>query len=100
MSAQHFSGVGDPNGAVFGNPGDIYQDDFPGTTTFWTKASGVGTNTGWVALSSSSQYVFVYQPGGVAVDNVYTDWPTLYAALSAVKGRGSSSSTTRSHRRV
>lgn len=86
MAAQDFSGVGDPNGVVFGDPGDTYRDQTPGVTTFWTKATGVGTNTGWVALTSSSQYVFVYQPGGVAVDNVYTDWPTLYAALSAVKG--------------
>jgi len=48
MAAQHFSGVGAPNGVVFGNPGDIYQDE---TGAFWIKASGVGTNTGWVAIS-------------------------------------------------
>jgi hypothetical protein len=87
MAAQHFSGVGDPNGVVFGNPGDTYQNEAPGPTTFWTKASGVSTATGWaVLLGGGTQYVFVYQPGGVAVDNVYTDWPTLYGALSAFKG--------------
>jgi len=87
MAAQHFSGVGDPNGVVFGNPGDTYQNEAPGPTTFWTKASGIGTATGWAVLSGGgAQYVFVYQPGGVAVDNVYTDWPTLYGALSAFKG--------------
>jgi hypothetical protein len=35
---------------------------------------------------AGTQYVFVYQPGGVAVDNVYTDWSLLYAALSLIEG--------------
>lgn len=29
---------------------------------------------------------FVYRPGGVAADNVYTDWNALYAALNAQEG--------------
>ena len=48
--------------------------------------TGLG-DTDWSLLAAGvTQYVFVYQPGGVAIDNVYTDWPTLYTALSAVKG--------------
>ena len=53
MAAQHFSGGGDPNGVVVGSPGDTYQNMTPGTTTFWTKATGSGTSTGWVVLSAS-----------------------------------------------
>lgn len=30
----------------------------------------------------ATQYSFVYRPGGVAHDNVYTTWPALYAALN------------------
>jgi hypothetical protein len=33
-----------------------------------------------------SQYAFVYQPGGVPLDNVYDDWATLIAAMSAISG--------------
>jgi len=46
MAAQHFSGVGAPNGVVFGNPGDIYQDE---TGALWFKTAGVGTDIGWTA---------------------------------------------------
>ena len=36
----------------------------------------------WVA-----EHVFVLQPGGVAAGNVFTDWATLYAKLSATEGK-------------
>ena len=35
---------------------------------------------------AAKQYAFVYRPGGVAGDNVYTTWPTLMAAVAAVQG--------------
>ena len=87
MSAQHFSGVGDPNGVVFGNPGDIYQDESPGTTTFWTKASGVGTATGWVALGSlAASNVLTFRPGsGATGPIVFDSWTALYAQLVALR---------------
>jgi hypothetical protein len=50
MVAQLYSGTGDPNGAVFGNPGDVYQDE---TGVFWLKTTGPGTNTGWVAVAAT-----------------------------------------------
>ena len=44
----------------------------------------------WSPLSSSlnnaEQYCFVWRPGGVAVDNVYTTWASLYTAASLVQG--------------
>jgi hypothetical protein len=52
MSAKFFSGLGDPNGVVFGDPGDAYFNRSGGPSTFWVKESGVNTNTGWVALTS------------------------------------------------
>lgn len=43
----NFSGSGSPEGAVSASPGATYVDtDAP--TQFYYKASGVGTNTGWV----------------------------------------------------
>lgn len=43
------SGTGSPNGAVTGNPGDLYLNKSGGAaTTLWVKESGVATNTGWV----------------------------------------------------
>ena len=32
--------------------------------------------------SLATQYALVFQPGGVAAGNVYTDWASLYAALN------------------
>jgi hypothetical protein len=37
-------------------------------------------------LIARPRLCFVYQPGGVAQANVYTDWATLVAALGAVNG--------------
>jgi hypothetical protein len=43
------SGVGTPNGAVVGSPGDLYLNTSGGAaTTLWVKESGAATNTGWV----------------------------------------------------
>jgi hypothetical protein len=43
-------GAGDPEGAVTGVVGDIYQrTDGGANTTLYVKESGAGTNTGWVA---------------------------------------------------
>jgi hypothetical protein len=58
--ASHFSGTGDPNGVVFGDPGDIYQDE---TGSFWLKASGVATNTGWIQLGASAGILSLYGTG-------------------------------------
>lgn len=50
--ARIFSGSGDPNGAVFADPGDVYQNETGGpSTAFWVKESGFGDNLGWVALT-------------------------------------------------
>jgi len=48
MTALHLSGSGDPNGVVFGNPGDVYQDT---TGSLWLKQSGSNTNTAWTQVS-------------------------------------------------
>ena len=43
------AGTGSPNGAVTGNPGDLYLNKSGGAgTTLYIKESGSGTNTGWV----------------------------------------------------
>lgn len=61
MAANQFSGVGDPNGSVFGDPGDIYQDETGGSgSTFWMKESGVGTSTGWVAAASADSVAVIF----------------------------------------
>jgi hypothetical protein len=44
--AKSTTGVVDPNGSVFGSPGDQYLDTATGTR--YTKGSGNDTNTGWV----------------------------------------------------
>lgn len=41
-------GVVDPNGAVTGSPGDLYFNS--ANQTFWVKASGTSTDTGWIQL--------------------------------------------------
>jgi hypothetical protein len=58
-SAKLFSGTGSPNGVVFANPGDLYQNESsPGEV--WIKETGVGTSTGWGALVSSSGAAVVF----------------------------------------
>src|SRR5512143_512776 len=52
MAANLFSGTGDPNGVVFGSPGDAYLDVGASISTLWIKESGVGTNTGWTVGSA------------------------------------------------
>lgn len=43
-------GVGDPNGAETGSPGDVYLNLSGGAaTTLWVKESGVNTDSGWIA---------------------------------------------------
>ena len=37
-----------PNGNVFGNVGDQYNQTGAGSGSIWLKNSGQGTNTGWV----------------------------------------------------
>lgn len=42
-----------PNGTIFGSPGDIYSKNVGGVgSTFWIKESGVNTNTGWNPLTA------------------------------------------------
>lgn len=42
------SGLGDPNGVVMGNLGDLYRNTNGGAgTTLYVKESGMATNTGW-----------------------------------------------------
>lgn len=42
------SGSGSPQGSVTASPGQTYLDT--ATNDFWAKATGTGTNTGWVEL--------------------------------------------------
>jgi hypothetical protein len=44
-------GTGNPNGVVVANPGSLFSDT---TGTLYFKASGLNTNTGWVALGSGA----------------------------------------------
>jgi hypothetical protein len=48
LAAQLYSGTGDPNGTVFGNPGDVYTDEAGGG--YWYKLSGANTNTNWTVF--------------------------------------------------
>lgn len=44
------AGEGDPNGSVIGWMGDLYLNRLGGASvTLWTKESGNGTTSGWVA---------------------------------------------------
>jgi hypothetical protein len=63
--------------------GTTYRSTVDGS--FWIKF-GLG-DFDWRSFGgAATQYAFVYQPGGVAHDNVYTDWPTLITAMSAISG--------------
>jgi len=58
------SGLVDPEGAIVGNPGDVWLriNGGPGAT-FYVKTSGVGTNTGWVAFGQSGiKHLFIGAP--------------------------------------
>lgn len=47
--SQILNGTGSPNGAVTGNPGDLYLNTSGGAgTTLYVKESGTNSNTGWV----------------------------------------------------
>lgn len=51
-SAKDTSGTGTPEGAVTGNPGDVFRRrDGASGSTFYIKSSGTG-NTGWVAAGA------------------------------------------------
>ena len=54
----------------------------PGTPNVDVGASNDSSS----AAVSAPRQNFIFRPGGVAVDNVYTDWATLVAALSTVAG--------------
>jgi hypothetical protein len=56
--SQIVRGAGNPNGVVTGNVGDVYLNESGGAnTTIWGKATGNGTNTGWLALLDGSNAV-------------------------------------------
>ena len=47
-SCRVYSGSGNPNGVITGNPCDTYLNKSGGVrTTLWVKEDGAGTNTGW-----------------------------------------------------
>lgn len=54
--------------------------------TFNPTFSMASVNEGGSGGAGRPATVFVYRPGGTAVDNVYTDWATLVAALAQVEG--------------
>jgi hypothetical protein len=47
-SSGTFSGTGSPQGAQVGSPSNTYLDT--SGNHFWVKATGTGTNTGWVEI--------------------------------------------------
>jgi len=59
------SGLVDPEGAIVGNPGDVWlraNGSGPGSA-FYVKESGVGTNTGWVAFGQAGvKHLFIGAP--------------------------------------
>lgn len=44
----NLSGTGSPEGSVTANPGRLYVDTATTPPSIWAKATGTGTNTGWV----------------------------------------------------
>lgn len=52
---------------MFGDPGDIYQDE---TGAFWFKASGVATNTGWTASGGGGAGGVMALPEQWAVESI------------------------------
>jgi hypothetical protein len=74
---------------VAANLGSLALRYTGGSVQAWQKTSA--PDTGWTLLgggspSSAVNYMFVWQPGGTAGANVYTDWTSLYAAAGAVSG--------------
>lgn len=61
---------------------DIYLDSVSTATNIQTNCSGTVT----IYAPSSGTSTFVFQPGGTAGGNVYTDWSLLMADLAAVDG--------------
>src|SRR5512135_381862 len=57
MATTQFSGVGDPNGVVFGNPGDLYEDE---TGALWVKDSGAGTSVGWALVAEAKEIAVIF----------------------------------------
>lgn len=39
----------------------------------------------WESIMNGN--VFVFRPGGIPVQNVFTDWPLLISSMSGVEGR-------------
>lgn len=92
----HFyqAGIENPSSvATDGLAGTLYIQVpvYPATSPFavWQKQDN-GETTNWILFggggpSPASSDTFVYQPGGTAVGNRYTDWATLYAAVLATR---------------
>jgi len=78
--------TGTENPPVDGVPAPIGAQ-FSGTTTGLLYVKTGPGDFDWSLLAAGvSQYAFVFQPGGVPHDNVYDDWATLVAAMSAISG--------------
>jgi len=79
--------IGGGRGPIALDADDINYE--PGTPGNWASApDDVGAALDELAAhdAATQPYAFVYRPGGVAGDNVYTDWPALYAVLATVQG--------------
>ena len=79
-----FAGSADPNGTVSASAGSLFvRDTGAGASLHQNRSAGTGTV--WADLSGAGQVVsdFIFQPGGTATENVYTDFNTLYTALNA-----------------
>lgn len=63
------SGSGTPEGAVTGNVGDVYlRTNGAAGTILYEKATGAGTNTGWVANASTGSTTLTVEEGDSVVD--------------------------------
>jgi hypothetical protein len=58
----------------------------PSTGQVLTATSSTAANWQTPSGGSGGGNVVVFQPGGTPASNVYTDWPSAYAALIAIQG--------------
>ena len=82
--SQLFSGIGDPNGVVDGNPGDVYQDQ---TGKFWVNTAAPST---WQQVSTSDLWASGAGVGSVVQNNGTGNLAAGNQAIAA--GNGSSAS--------
>lgn len=74
LPAAWTAGVGTPNGAVVGSPGDLYSNTSGGAgITLWVKESGAATNTGWIPVPVTPQGTTAARPVTPTQGTMYID---------------------------